>query len=85
MPCCANLDIFIAFLTKLIQAAPKESFDRPWIVPEGIIPAGASAMSEPRRFGVGRWIFSNSKIIGAMVKEGTLNVFFGRCKNFHSL
>ncbi|KAF9376704.1 hypothetical protein CPB97_010648 [Podila verticillata] len=59
-----------AFLTKLIQAAPSESFDRPWIVPEGIIPAGASTLGEPRRFGFGKWIFSNSKIIGAMVKEG---------------
>lgn len=76
MLCCTNLDIYIAFLTKLIQAAPSESFDRPWIVPEGIIPAGASTLGEPRRFGFGKWIFSNSKIIGAMVKEGAFFFVF---------
>ncbi|KAG0024719.1 hypothetical protein BGZ81_007612 [Podila clonocystis] len=40
-------------MTKLIQAAEGESSDRPWIVPEGIIPAGASSATtkEPRRFG----------------------------------
>lgn len=62
----------LAFMTKLIQAAPSESLDRSWIVPEGIIPIGASTITKgPRQSGVGKWIFSDSKIINAMVKEGS--------------
>ncbi|KAG0319432.1 hypothetical protein BG000_003908 [Podila horticola] len=58
-------------MIKLIQAAPSESLDQSWIVPEGIIPIGASTTTKgPRQSGVGKWIFSDSKIINAMVKEG---------------
>ncbi|KAF9335873.1 hypothetical protein BG006_010393 [Podila minutissima] len=61
----------MTFMTRLIQAASGESSDHPWIVPEGVVPAEASANTkESRRFGAGRWIFSDSKIINAMVKEG---------------
>ncbi|KAG0335898.1 hypothetical protein BG004_008273 [Podila humilis] len=63
-----------AFLTKIIQAAVKSDSEGPhrsWIVPDKIIPANSPAGKElPKRFGDGKWVFSGSALIRAMVKEG---------------
>ncbi|KAF9203263.1 hypothetical protein BGZ49_006606 [Haplosporangium sp. Z 27] len=62
-----------AFLTKLIQAAPESPGERAWIVPEKIIPEKllkTSSKQDSSRFGVGKWVFSGSRVLGSMVKEG---------------
>ncbi|KAF9358137.1 hypothetical protein BGX26_002428 [Mortierella sp. AD094] len=61
-------------MTKLIQAAPESQGDRAWIVPEKIIPEKLLSKSildqDSSRFGLGKWIYSGSKTVEIMVKEG---------------
>ncbi|KAG0284345.1 hypothetical protein BGZ96_011280 [Linnemannia gamsii] len=63
-----------AFLTKFIEAAGPD--DRPWIVPERILPhaitrkPSPSAYKEDPRNGLGKWVTTTSKIIDSVIREG---------------
>ncbi|CAO3568576.1 unnamed protein product [Mortierella alpina] len=66
-----------AFMTKFIQAAADSPGDRSWIVPEQIVPKSLAAHASrrtPDRHGMGKWVFSGSKVMEAMVKEGKYKI-----------
>lgn len=72
-PTVALYDV-IAFLTKFIQAAGPD--DRPWIVPERILPHAItkkptpSAYQDDPRNGLGRWMTTTSAVIDNVIREG---------------
>ncbi|KAG0067541.1 hypothetical protein BGZ89_005953 [Linnemannia elongata] len=63
-----------AFLTKFIQAAGPD--DRPWIVPERILPHAItrkptpSAYHDDPRNGFGKWMITTSAVIDNVIREG---------------
>ncbi|KAG9067716.1 hypothetical protein KI688_011303 [Linnemannia hyalina] len=63
-----------AFLTKFIQAAGPD--DRPWIVPERILPHAItkkptpSAYQDDPRNGFGKWMTTTSTVINNVIREG---------------
>lgn len=60
-------------MTKFIQAAEDSPKGRSWIVPEQIIPKSLLTHASRRtqdRHGMGKWVFSGSKVLESMVREG---------------